>query len=203
MNPVHIGASVCKTGWHLYSGRTKVASSRQLYKHLYAQGRASVTLCMQLQAALHVELEVVSTGLTNMASDRFMRVQQCLQQAVVLVASITVRQENALSIFDMQEWLHRKQCWLNQLFDTRTAHREAFRGTQEFLQGQGALLLRLAKREERVLTRQLRHAALELLPTLLTGAAALLKDVSARSPPSAMYRQNYRLVESTVVCAWL
>ena len=55
--------------------------------------------------------------------------------------------------------------------------------------------------EHGVPVRQLRHAALELLPPLLTGAAALLKD-GAACATGKIFWDNYRLAVRTMVCSW-
>ena len=75
--------------------------------------------------------------------------------------------------------------------------------TQGFLQEGSALLAHLAKPGARALTQQLSRAALELLPALLAGASALLKEVAA-CDHIHMYQENFHLASATVVCAtWL
>ena len=73
-------------------------------------------------------------------------------------------------------------------------------GMQVLLQDAGWLLYHLPRSSARVQTQQLRHAALELLPTLLTGTAALLEEGGACDPTQTLW-SNHQPAENTVVCA--
>ena len=77
-------------------------------------------------------------------------------------------------------------------------------GTQELLCEAARVLSLLAqlRQREHVLSQQLRFAALEMLPILLTGADVLLKEGAACSTEE-MLQFNYKLAALTVVCAWL
>ena len=80
----------------------------------------------------------------------------------------------------------------------KTPTLEARLCTQVLLEEAGRTLLDLAKPGASAQSQQLGHAALELLPILLAGAGALLKQGEACDTPE-MLRDNHQLASTTVV----